>query len=238
MAFADRKKIIDLIELNSNATIALELPDKNIKWTEIQNIKKLTNNNFFVIIKDVIQSNECVEHDIPFIYGYAVSNYFDFMTLAKKGASQIKIAPPLTHQLTKMRALADKMNIKLRMYTNLAIVSDLNLLSDNVCGNWIRPEDISIYKKYIDIFEFEECDSAKEETLYSIYAIKQAWPGDLEMLITGLNHPGVNRMVDPALSRRRIDCGQRCQQDGNCNLCYKMLDLANPALFREKYDQQ
>lgn len=97
----------------------------------------------------------------------------------------------------------------------------------------MRPEDIDAYSEYVDVVEFEDCDQKKEAALYRIYAEDKNWPTDLGLLITNLNHTGVNRMIRQDASLKRIDCGQRCQEGNTCRLCYRMLDIANPDMVKK-----
>ena len=52
--------------------------------------------------------------------------------------------------------------IKLRAIPNVAY-DKFFPRNDGVSGSWIRPEDIEVYSKYYDIFEFEDCDAAEKE---------------------------------------------------------------------------
>lgn len=83
------------------------------------------------------------------------------------------------------------------------------------------------------VAEFEDCDQKKEQAMYRIYAEDKSWPTDLGLLITNFNHPGVNRMIGSEYSSRRLDCGQRCQEGNGCQICYRLLTLANPKLIKD-----
>ena len=41
---------------------------------------------------------------------------------------------------------------------------------NGIIGFWVRPEDVSYYEPYIDVFEFEDCDIKREQALYRVYA--------------------------------------------------------------------
>ena len=48
-----------------------------------------------------------------------------------------------------------------------------------------------------------------------------------------INYLGTNRMIPPDLVEKRLNCGQKCMENGNCRLCWRILDLANPDLLRD-----
>ena len=82
--------------------------------------------------------------------------------------------------------------------------------------------------------EFKDCDTKKEQALYRLYAEQKAWPGELSMIITNLDHDGLNRLISSEASLKRMNCGQSCMRpNGTCKLCYRMLDLANKELLQE-----
>lgn len=151
-----------------------------------------------------------------------ITTWNEANALKDLGVSYLYIAPPLTHQLDKVRRL----NIPIRMFANIAY-ADTMPRKNGVSGGWIRPEDVDAYGQYIDAIEFADVDLKKEQALFRIYT-KGEWPGDLNLIINNLNYPGVNRMIDPAISQRRMTCAQRCEERQTCHLCYEMLDLANP----------
>ena len=62
---------------------------------------------------------------------------------------------------------------------------------------------------------------------------QKTWSGDLGMIITNLNYPGVNRMIPQELTLKRMNCGQACMNGSHCKLCYRYLELANPDLLRD-----
>lgn len=228
LQFKDRQKIKKLSEKYPNAAYLLTVPENLTPehWEELQTLNLLAQNQLTIIIPNKYFINDCKKYNIKFMFGYAISNWFELNTIIKIGAYQVRLAPPLTHDLEKVHGRTMG-KIKLRATPNLAY-DGFFPRNDGVTGSWIRPEDIETYSKYYDIFEFEDCDSVeKEQTLFEIYT-RGEWAGDLKMLITNLDYPGVNRMIPPELSQRRINCGQRCESNRTCHLCYRLLDLADP----------
>ena len=106
---------------------------------------------------------------------------------------------------------------------------------NGIHGQWVRPEDISIYEQYITTFEFIANDLSQERTLYHIYAEEQNWPGNLNILINNLDYNVDNRGITEKLAENRIKCGQRCEMSGTCHLCDQAFALVN-AVDKRKSD--
>lgn len=125
-----------------------------------------------------------------------------------------------------------RIGVPIRAVPNVAYYATLPF-DNGVIGSWIRPEDLYLYEEFISAVEFEDCDIKKEQALFRIYAEQKAWAGDLGMIITNLDYPGVNRMLPSSLTKRRMNCGQRCAMNrSTCRLCYRYLDLADPDKLR------
>lgn len=103
---------------------------------------------------------------------------------------------------------------------------------DGVCGNWFRPEDMEAYSIYIDTIEFGYQPLKREQALFRIYAKEHKWAGDLGRIISDLNYIGVNRMLNPEFTMKRMNCGMICDE-GKCSICYNLLDLATEEKMRE-----
>lgn len=229
--YKDRNKIIDFIENYPNKTIILDMKgyDGLIAWDDIKRYKIMTKNNFIIALNSLNDISFCKKENIKFYWNFPVNNFYDLQALKNIGAEYALIETPLFHNIMA----AAEVGIKLRVVPNVAYYAFIPR-EDGVCGSWIRPEDLYLYESFIDVIEFEDCDLKKEQALYRIYFEQKAWPGDLGMIITNLNYPGVNRMIPQELTAKRMTCGQRCQSGSHCRLCYRYLDLANPELL-EKY---
>ena len=235
--YKDRNKIKKLNEKYPNAMIILQLPmDKVVDWDELQAFRLFTTNKLTVVVPNKEYAKMAADKKLPFIYGYAVGTWFELNAIVENGACQVRLAPPLTHDLEKVRNRLPE-NVRIRAVPNMAH-DNFFPRKDGVTGSWIRPEDIKAYSKYIDIFEFEDCSSAeREQVLYDIYT-RGEWPGDLNMLITNLNYPGVNRMLPPDITEKRMTCGQRCESNKTCYVCYRLLNLADPDKLGKYVDNQ
>ena len=140
----------------------------------------------------------------------------------------MRLAEPLFFEMD----IVKQFGVPVRMVPNVAYIDGLPR-EDGVCGTWVRPEDLDLYEDYVEVVEFEDANLKKEQALYRIYAEQKNWPGDLQMIITNLNHDGLNRIIVPDFAEKRLNCGQRCQKTGNCKLCYRALTLAMPDKIRD-----
>lgn len=228
--YKDRKKIIDFIEKYPNKTIILDMKGNKelIDWDEINRYNIMTHQNFIIALNNLTDIEECKKHSIKFYWNFPVTTFYDLKALKDIGAEYALIDSPLVQDIIN----ASEIGIKLRIVPNIAYYAFIPR-ENGVCGGWIRPEDLVLYDPYVTTIEFEDCDLKKEQALFRIYMEQKAWPGDLGMIITNLNYPGINRMIPSELTTRRMNCGQSCMNGSYCRLCYRYLNLANPNLLRE-----
>ena len=102
-------------------------------------------------------------------------------------------------------------------YANFGTVANMAVLIQKVMLDAVTPILINAtglsmlaefhYGGYGDVFEFEDCDKAKEQSLYNTYAIHKKWPGSLNNLITNLDYSGTNRLIPEDLGIVRLMCG-------------------------------
>ena len=231
--YKDRHKIIDFVENYPSKVIILDMKGYNgiIAWDDIKRYKKMTRNNFIIALNDLADIKYCKEENIKFYWNFPISTFYDLQAIKNLGAEYAIIDAPLFFNIKE----AANIGVKLRVVPNISYYAFIPR-DNGVCGSWIRPEDLVLYEPYIETIEFEDCDIKKEQALYRIYIEQKKWPGDLGMIITNLNYPGVNRMIPSELTERRLQCGQKCQSSSSCQLCYRYLDLANPSLL-ERYKQ-
>ena len=196
------------------------------------------NNNLFILclahISDIAAAKE---RGIISYWGYPVTTYYELDGLMQTYGEDfcpayILVGAPLTHDFNMLTKVAYAGCVPIRMVANVSYTDGFSR-PDGVIGGWIRPEDLDAYEKAgLGAIEFGDCDQKKEQALFRIYKEKE-WSGELGLIITNLNYPGVIRMVLSEMSRKRINCGQRCLTTSNCQVCYRMLNLADPQKIKE-----
>lgn len=228
----DRDIIFDLVTKYPGKTINLCRyyihSNDDIDWKEIKNYQKLARDNFVFGLSYIDELRECKANDIQFYYLEPIRTFRELQGVKALGARWAIIDAPLFFQMDKVK----EVGVPLRATANVSI-RELLPYPDGVPGPWIRPEDMDMYEPYIDTIEFGRVNLDQERALFRIYAEQKKWSGDLGLIIQDINYMGTNRMIPSDLTKKRLNCGQRCQIDAKCHYCWRMLDLANPDLLRD-----
>lgn len=229
----DRNIIFDLTEKYPGKTINLcryliHSNEDDIDWSEIKKFKTLARDNFVFGLTYIDEIIECKAHNIEFYYLEPIRSFRELQGLKLFGAKWAFIDAPLFFQMDKVRAVG----LPVRVTANIS-VREAFPYADGVPGPWIRPEDVEAYEPYVDTIEFSRVNLDQERALFRIYAEQKKWPGELGLIVQDINYLGTNRMIPPDLVEKRLNCGQKCMENGNCRLCWRILDLANPDLLRD-----
>lgn len=235
--FRDRNSLPDIFDAYPDATVILEIPPKEqINEQELINWNILSKGKLMVCLAHLEDYTIMQRLKIPFFWGYKIQTYYQLQSLKNIGVCYIKLDAPLFFDLPRVI----QYGIPIRAIPNIAY-DDGMIRANGVVGTWIRPEDLDEYGKYIETIEFENVTPTQERAMYRIYMEDKEWIVDLQLLIQNFNYPGNNRLLRSDLTQRRISCGQRCQSGSQCRICYRILDIANPALLKsyaEKLEQQ
>lgn len=227
--YRDRDIIPDLIEKYPDKDIILMCYHNEIlDWKKIEQWNILSRQHFIMCLSSVADIKDCETRNIPFYLGYPVKTYWELRALKELGVRYVRLGEPLFFEMDMVRSIG----VPVRLVPNVAFIDGLPR-KDGVCGTWVRPEDLNLYEDYVETVEFEDADVKREQALYRIYAEQKNWPGDLNLIITNLNYEGLNRIIVPDLTEKRLNCGQRCQKASNCKLCYRALTLAMPDRIRD-----
>lgn len=235
--YRDRNIIPDLIEKYPKAIINLKrlLSDMGepIDWTQINMYHILAQGRFIFGLSSLEELKEAREKNYTVYYTAPAYTFQQLQEYKNFGVCCVQLGAPLFFQMDKVK----NFGIPVRHIANIAYSSSEFEHDNGVTGTWIRPEDVATYEPYIDILEFYG-NKTQEQTLYRLYAEQHAWSGELGLVVPDLNYICTNRMVPPTLAETRLNCGQRCMENGICHLCYRTFDLANPTLLRPIRDSQ
>ena len=228
----DHEHIIDLMEINPNASYVLEIPDNDLEdkdWDLIKQYYVMTKQNLKVCLTKM-NSIPCQQREIPFFFATAVGEPWALNAIINLGACAARVTGELAHRLDYLNTLP----IEIRVWANR---SGAPFGYNSLIGGWFRPEDL--YKlEAIDVCEFAPRDNREEQALYRIYAEQHAWPGELNMLVKDIKDDSItNRMIPPEFQERRSNCGMRCQVGGHCHFCETITYLANPNLLKPIKDK-
>lgn len=227
VSWRDHDAIIDLMEINPNASYVLEVSDNDLTdedWNKIQQYYIMTQKRFKVCLYNT-NINYCRKYNIPFFFAHAVSEPWALNAMIYLGVCAARVTGELTHNLDYL----DTLPIEIRVWANS---SGAPFGYKPIMGGWFRPEDLENLTA-IDVCEFQSHDNKEEQALYRIYAENHAWPGELYMIVKDIQDKTiVNRMIPPEFQERRSNCRMRCQNGGYCRYCETITHLANPDIIR------
>lgn len=231
----DFKAIPDYIEKFSTKTLILDMNDnlpEKFSWDLIEMYSNKFE-EFYCAVGNKYQMNECRSRGIKFYYRYQVTTYYELEALKEMGVCQLLIGIPLIFDLENV----SKYQLPLRVIPNIAYEPYL-VHNDGICGQWIRPEDVEKYEKYISTFEFYAPKMLeKEQTLFHIYAENKTWPGNLNLLIDFLGVDINNQALydEENFAERRMNCKQRCVSGKTCHYCFEQVKFIDTIMkYRNK----
>ena len=208
------QNIISLREKYPNATLFIPIDD--LTQETIENLGDIC-----FIVKELTPNIK-----IPFMYYYAINTFEDIHKLIKLGAKYIRITSPLTFQIDKLQSFTDQVKF-ITAYNSY----DSNHLPNL---NWpmtqlIRPEDVDIYAKSIELLDISDDTISRNEALFKIYSDKK-WGGPLNLLFP--EAPGYidNSLILDNFGERRSNCGLRCLEEFSPKCKYCQLALSFPSL--------
>ena len=226
-----------------------ELINEADEWTIDYNPDDITLTKFLDVYKDKrinfrIKDNVNIEEELginflkelnekyPNLYIQFPQYYFFttyannidfFYILLNSGVSDIYVVESLCFELDKISKMAKEKNIRIRTYPNVAqtLSSEIPALK----RFFIRPEDIQIYEKYVDVCEFLYENEACLVYL-DIYKNKKEWFGNLAEIIDGLEINLDSRFILPKFGETRVKCGKRCFRGDPCHICELIQETA------------
>lgn len=235
--YRDRDSILDLSEKYPDKSFVLinTVADGILDWKNIQKWNTLTHNKLTLCLSSIEDCLKAKENNIPFYLGFPVTSWHEAQALKELGVSFLVIGAPLFFDMKNVKSL----HMPIRLVPNIACLDDIPR-EDGINGTWIRPENIDDYDACLEdlTIEFLGCKIQKEQAMYRIYAEQKSWPGELDMLIDGLNYSALNRLIDPKITAGRLNCHQTCAMpDGACTLCYRVFAMAKKELIQSYAEQ-
>ena len=231
--YRDREAIPRYMEKYPEKTIILTCfePIDEIDWEQLHDFNILAKDKHFMLrIIDLQLINTCIANEILYYFAYPITSYDELNVVLSMGTYYVRLGASLFFDLDNIKKYYPEARI--RAIPNIAY-DDAYLRGNGVSGTWIRPEDLMMYDKYIDVIEFNDINTKKEQALVRIYWQDRNWPGDLRTLITNLQYSGINRLIPSEVTVKRLNCRQRCMSQKNCHICTTALQLANPSLLNE-----
>lgn len=233
--YKDINRIADFItpEWTSEAQIIIYIPkDEIVDWEKITAYQEVL--NIVIAVEDTNIMDFVKTLNFPVFWSYPVTTYWELNGLLNLGVSQVLLDAPLFFDLEKVKNICGD-GVELRAIVNKCY-NNYMTRKDGICGTYIRPEDITMYSKYINHFEFDAKNLTQERILYNVYTKDTFWPDNLNILLTNfnvnVNNRGFEGLPEPyhekSFAERRMNCKQICQQDPyRCKFCYTVIDFIN-----------
>lgn len=197
--------------------------------TFILNFIKKYNKDFKLKIRLPYYEKEIIDgikKDYPeckFFFKYIITNWEDLYFYNQLQVSDVYIAEELGFELDKVKNVLQTNKIKIRVFPNVAQAKWENF--PELKKFWIRPEDIYLYEKYVDVCEFYG-DPKNYELYYKIYK-KGKWAGPIGEIIIDLHlEEFYNPNLLPYFSEKRLRCGRKCLKGGLCQSCDLLFEFS------------
>lgn len=224
-------KIIDYIKEHSNQRIILNISnlDEALQYKEIERLNAIYAENKLNFSIKLPKYNEKIKDllsnlQIPFFFDWIITDWDELLGYIQLGVSDVYIGNNLGFELDKVAEVAHQNNVQIRVFPNVAQSSWKE--TSGLKKFFIRPEDVTFYSDYVDVFEFWGADLKKQEIFYKIYS-KQEWFGSLNEIIYELNEELDSRYIIPRFAEKRVRCKKECLKGGKCQICDRIKELSH-----------
>ena len=218
--------LLAFLDLHKDKRINLYVKGEEALSTPIKLFEELSRKyeNLYIKLDMQYHYKKDKKYNFKFYFDEMVNNWDTLIGLLDYGVSDIYIVESLGFELDKVAAIAHSYNTQVRVYPNVA-QSKFDA-TPALKKFFIRPEDVSVYEKYIDVLEFFDADK-QLDTYYQIYAVDKEWLGKLNEIIKDFDSEIDNKYIIPRFAYKRISCGKKCLKGNNCTRCNDIEQLAS-----------
>lgn len=164
------------------------------------------------------------QYGIPYFFKNPVTTIDQLYGLISYHPTDMYICEELGFYLDKVSTILHKNNIKIRVFPNICQSSFIE--TSSLKTFFIRPEDISIYANFVDVFELL-IDKDKQQILFKIYK-QEKWAGKLKDIIPTFKGDLDSRYLLGNFGIIRAKCGKRClYKPGTCAICDRFNEVAD-----------
>lgn len=196
---------------------------------QINYVKAVVGNNYSIECNQIAQMHQIADLGYNFYYKFGVADWESFGNLMEIGVTDIFIDGPLGFDINTLSLIKEKHDINVRVRPNISSNAAFARNKATVPANsfFIRPEDLSLYEKAIDILVFDkETSPLKEEMMFNIYH-RGYYDSNISDIIHEI-YPNINNQtVHPNFAQNRTNCRQKCKSGSRCSLCISSFDVAN-----------
>lgn len=217
----------NFLEVYKNKTIIIDVT-KSFEDIDVKILKALYDKyqNFKVIIdyNNEEHLSRVQESDIPFFFTNSVTTIDQLYGLLAYKPTDMYICEELGFFLDKVSIILHNNNIKVRVFPNICQSSFSE--TPSIKTFFIRPEDISIYSEFVDVFELIS-DESRVDILYKIYK-QEKWFGKIKEVIPSFHNELDSKYLVGSFGEIRCKCGKRCMyKPGSCAICDRFIELAD-----------
>lgn len=208
--------------------ITIDTSDYSFDYNRLRILKNINSNIHIVTSLHQEYYKKLQELGIKFYFNsdFPIVNFRLLDYVIKLGVTDVYIMDDLCYNLKRVREVADKTGVNIRLILN-RIPSMLLDKGENVRSPIFIPETVDELSKYIDTVEFEVENSwARLETLYKIWFIKKQWRENLQAINTDLKIDIPNQSMIPDFTIYKMNCGYRCGYGSVCKKCNQFYEMA------------
>lgn len=223
--------IFDFIKENPNKRYNIINPkeqDFNKALEQINFVREVAD-NYTVECEDINTFLNFIDKGINAYLRFAITDWEDFNNMLNLKATDIYIDGPLCFQMDKIEIIKNNCSVNIR--SSPTVSPNCILIKPSPNSFFIRPEDLNLYDKYIDIIDFKAPFQEQEDALFSIYK-RGTFNYDLDNLIIGLTPKINNILLDGSnFTKYRLNCNQKCKIPGRtCHYCETTFKVLNNSI--------
>lgn len=222
------QKIEEILQKYPNKMIIIDIAntidDLDIKLL-MALYEKYHNFKILIDVYDTDNINKIQESKIPFFFTNFVNHIDQLYGLMQYHPTDMYICEELGFFLDKVSTILHQNNIKVRVLPNICQSSFLRGL-DSIKTFFIRPEDISAYSTFVDVFELIS-DQNTQPTIFKAYQ-QHKWFGKISEIIPSFHGELNSRYIMDNFGIIRSQCGKRCMyKPGSCTICDRFIEVAD-----------
>lgn len=225
----------NFLENHKNQTINVglvkEYTEKDVDLL-IALYKKYGNIKIKLPMKDRESTEKIRKADVPFFFNDTIDDWDKLNEAISLEPTDVYIVNYLGFCLKDVAEMLHSRGMRVRVVPNLA----QSRWRDQPGRRkfFIRPEDTAIYEPYVDVFELF-AEAGRENVYYDIYAKTGYWYGNLNEIIYNLVEPIDSRRLIKQWGMSRLNCGKKCVKDKHCEICDRVILLAE-TLDKAEYE--
>lgn len=228
-------KLLQFLQLYAKSQrVNIRLPgDFTEENIELLNLIYEKGYNIAIVLPSILTLQDLQKIKAPYYFQELATCWDELINFISLKVSDVFVSCELGFELDAVKALLENTGIQIRCYANISQSKGDN--TKGIKGFYIRPEDIDIYGKYIDIIEFFGSVTT-QNALYEIYFHDKKWDGKLNEIIKGIKS-NVNNyyILSKHFAEYRTKCAKKCLKSNDCQLCDKIISLANSLRDSEHY---